>query len=103
ETLVLGLIAGVTIVLGLPIGRMRRPAPTLRIMLNSVAVGVLLFLVWDVLSAAWEPIDSALVDVHDGKGGLSRAIGYGALFAGGLAVGLLALVAWERYLGRRVA
>jgi ZIP family zinc transporter len=103
ETLLLGLIAGVTIVLGMPIGRMRRPAPTLRIMLNSVAVGVLLFLVWDVLSAAWEPIDGVLGDVHDGKGGLSRAIGYGALFAGGLAVGLLALVAWERFLGRRVA
>jgi ZIP family zinc transporter len=101
ETLLLGLIAGVTIVLGMPIGRMRRPAPTLRIMLNSVAVGVLLFLVWDVLSAAWEPIDGALGDVHDGKGGLSRAIGYGALFAGGLAVGLLSLLYYEQWMARR--
>jgi ZIP family zinc transporter len=101
QTLVLGLIAGVTIVLGMPVGRMRRPAPTLRIVLNSVAVGVLLFLVWDVLSAAWEPIDAHLASVHDGKGGLAGAFGYGALFAGGLAVGLLALVGWERHLGRR--
>jgi ZIP family zinc transporter len=36
----------------------------LRAFLNAVAVGILLFLVWDVLSAAWEPIDRALGDVH---------------------------------------
>ena len=57
KTLLLGLIAGGTIVLGLPIGRLRRPALALRVWLNAVAVGILLFLVWDVLSAAWEPID----------------------------------------------
>jgi zinc transporter, ZIP family len=102
HTLVLGFIAGVTIVLGMPVGRMRRPAPTLRIMLNSVAVGVLIFLVWDVLSAAWDPIDEALTRHHEGHGGLGSAFGYGALFFTGLAVGLLALVAWEKYLGRRV-
>jgi ZIP family zinc transporter len=60
KTLVLGFIAGATILLGLPIGRLKRPAPALRMMLNAVAVGILLFLVWDVLSAAWEPIDAAL-------------------------------------------
>jgi ZIP family zinc transporter len=102
QTLVLGLIAGVTIVLGMPIGRMRRPAPTLRITLNSVAVGVLVFLVWDVLSAAWEPIDEGLTRHHEGDGGLGSAFGYGALFVAGLAAGLLGLVAWEHYLGRRL-
>jgi zinc transporter, ZIP family len=101
QTLVLGLIAGVTILLGMPVGRLRSPAPRLRIILNSVAVGVLIFLVWDVLSAAWEPIDAALGRVHDGHGGLGSAFGYGALFVAGLSVGLLSLVAWERYLGRR--
>ena len=50
ETLLLGFIAGATIVFGLPVGRMRRPAPTMRAMLNALAIGVLLFLVWDVLS-----------------------------------------------------
>ena len=34
-TLLLGLIAGGTILLGLPIGRIRRPAPTLRALLNA--------------------------------------------------------------------
>jgi ZIP family zinc transporter len=106
RTLLLGLIAGVTIVLGLPLGRLRRPMPSLKLFLNAVAVGILLFLVWDVLSAAWDPIDSALGAVHEHSGGLGPVFGYGALFAGGLAVGLLGLVAYERYLaglaGRRI-
>jgi zinc transporter, ZIP family len=102
-TLVLGLVAGATILLGLPIGRLRRPAPALRAVLNAVAVGVLLFLVWDVLSAAWEPIDAAVGQMHDGDGGLASALGYGALFIGGLAVGLLSLVAYEGWMKRAAA
>ena len=100
KTLLLGLIAGATIVLGLPVGRMRRPAPSLRVWLNAVAVGILLFLVWDVLSAAWEPIDAALADVHEGKGGLGSAVGYGLLATAGLSVGLLGLVGYERWMAR---
>jgi ZIP family zinc transporter len=103
KTLLLGFIAGATIVLGMPIGRIRRPMPSLRLFLNATAVGVLLFLVWDVLSAAWEPIDSALAASHEHTGGLAPAFGYGALFAGGLAVGLLSLVAYERYMSRLAA
>lgn len=100
NTLVLGFIAGGTIVLGLPIGRVRRPAPALRALLNATAVGVLLFLVWDVLSHAWEPIDAALGKVHDSSGGVGSALGYGALFVSGLSVGLLSLVGYERWIGR---
>ncbi len=99
-TLLLGLIAGSTILIGLPIGRLRSLSPQLRQLLNAIAVGVLLFLLWDILAAAWEPIDSALTAIHDGTGGLGPVFGYGALFAGGLAVGLLSLVAYESYLHR---
>lgn len=102
-TLILGLIAGVTIVIGLPVGRMRRPAPGLRVFLNATAVGVLMFLFWDVLAAAWEPIDTALGAVHDGDGTLAPVFGYGSLFAGGLSVGLLALVGYDRYMARAAA
>jgi zinc transporter, ZIP family len=100
RTLLLGLIAGGTIVLGMPVGRMRRPAPGLRAMLNAIAVGVLLFLIWDVLSAAWEPIDGALASNHEGNGGLGTALGYGLLFVTGLSLGLLGLVAYEGWLTR---
>ena len=101
STMVLGFIAGVTILLGLPIGRLRKPAPALSALLNATAIGVLLFLFWDVLSAAWSPIDEALTSAHDGKGGLGLAVGYGSLFAVGLAVGLLALVRYESWMARQ--
>jgi ZIP family zinc transporter len=96
RTLILGFVAGVTIILGLPIGRMHRLSQGVRLVLNAVAAGVLLFLVWDVLSAAWEPIDSRLGAVHDHHGGIGPVLGYGLLFAAGLSVGLLALVWYER-------
>lgn len=95
-TLLLGLIAGGAIVIGLPVGRLRQPAPGLRIILSSSAVGVLLFLFWDVMSAAWEPIDTALTRIHEGDGGGSSLLGYSILFAGGLSLGLLGLVAFDR-------
>jgi ZIP family zinc transporter len=101
-TLLLGLIAGGTIVIGLPVGRLRRPAPRLRALLNAMAVGILLFLVWDVLSNAWQPVDSALGSVHAGHGGVGSAIGYGLLFATGLSVGLLSLMAYETWMAGKL-
>jgi len=97
ETLLLGLIAGATILIGLPVGRMRRPAPNLRLVLNALAIGILLFLFWDVLTHGWEPIDQALA--ADGAGALV-ACGYGALFAAGLVVGFESLVAYEVWMNR---
>ncbi len=101
QTMLLGLIAGGTILLGLPIGRLRKPAPGMRVLLNALAIGVLLFLFWDVLSAAWEPIDADLSALHEGGGGFGGVAGYGLLFAGGLAAGLLGLVAYEGWMRRR--
>lgn len=100
RTLLLGLIAGSTILLGLPLGRLPKPAPTLRLLLNATAVGVLVFLLWDVLSAAWEPVDAALAATHGGAHRLGDAWGYGGLMLGGVAVGLLGLVWYERWMTR---
>jgi ZIP family zinc transporter len=102
QTLLLGFIAGVTILFGLPMGRWATPAPSLRVMLNGAAVGVLVFLVWDVLSAAWQPIDEALAAIRGGEDGLASALGYGALFTAGLTVGLVSLVWYERWMSARV-
>ncbi len=101
-TVLLGLVAGGTILIGLPVGRLRNPAPAVRLLLNAIAVGVLLFLTWDVLSAAWSPIEQALVSAHDGTGGLAGVLGYGGLFAGGLTAGLLALIGYEHWIARRM-
>jgi ZIP family zinc transporter len=100
QTLLLGAIAGGTILLGMPLGRMERPAPNLRLALNGTAIGILLFLLWDVFSGAWGPIDEALVAYHAGSGGLGPVFGYGSLFAGGTTLGLMGLVYYERFLGR---
>ena len=98
-TLALGAVAGGTIVLGLPVGRLKAPAEAARVLLCAGAVGVLLFLVWDVLSAAWEPIEAELTD---GARGGSLA-GLSALFVLGISTGLLSVVAYERFLSRRRA
>jgi zinc transporter, ZIP family len=100
RTLALGLIAGVTILIGMPVGRASRLSATVKLFLNALAIGVLLFLVWDVLSGAWEPLDAALSAQHEGTGGMGPVLGYGALFAAGLTVGLMGLVAYDRYLAR---
>jgi ZIP family zinc transporter len=92
----LGAIAGFTIYLGLPIGRLRSPLPRLRAMLNAVAAGILIFLLWDVLAHAWEPIDGALAEHHYGP-----AAGNGVVLALGLGAGLLGLVYFDRWVGRR--
>ncbi len=55
QILALGAIAGLTIFIGLPIGRMHGLDARLKCFLSSTATGILLFLLWDVLSGAVEP------------------------------------------------
>ena len=103
RTLLLGGIAGMTILLGLPLGRLQRISVGWRQFLNALAIGVLIFLVWDVLSHAYGPIDQALTNFHDHKAGIEPVLGYGALFFAGIGVGLVGLVYYERFLGRQTA
>jgi zinc transporter, ZIP family len=98
QTLLLGFIAGATILVGLPLGRVRAPRPGARQFLNALAIGILLFLVWDVLVHAYGPLDTALGRLHDGTAGIGPVAGYAALFFLGLFAGLLSLVYYERWL-----
>ena len=52
HVLILGAIAGGTIFLGLPIGRMQNLGGQARAGLSALATGILIFLLWDVLSGA---------------------------------------------------
>ncbi|MEN2740833.1 ZIP family metal transporter [Microbacterium sp. X-17] len=83
----LGAVAGLTIFLGLPLGRLRAETPRLRTGLNALAIGILLFLLWDVLSKAWEPVDQAL-----SAGDLGASLGQGLLLAITFGLGLVGLV-----------
>ena len=98
HTFVLGFVAGVTILLGLPLGRLGNVSAALRQFLNAFAVGILAFLLWDVLAHAWEPIDASLADLHEHQGAVVTVLGYGVLFFGGLGIGLMSLVYYERWL-----
>jgi ZIP family zinc transporter len=100
--LLLGAIAGLTIFIGLPLGRVRNPAPGLRAMLNAVAIGILIFLLWDVLSHAVEPVEGALVAASvDHTGSWGRFAGLASTFVVCLGAGLLSLVYYDRWNGRR--
>ena len=90
----MGAIAGSTIFLGLPIGRLRNPLPRLKAALNGVAIGVLVFLVWDILTHAWEPVDAALAGAD-----WSTAARDGAVLAVGLVVGMAGLVYFDKAMG----
>jgi zinc transporter, ZIP family len=101
QTLLLGFIAGVTILIGLPLGRVRSVKPGTRQFLNALAIGILIFLLWDVLVHAFEPVDIALGKLHDGSGGVGTVAGYATLFFLGITVGLGSLVLYEGWLGSR--
>ena len=93
QTLILGAIAGATIFLGLPMGRVHAPAARLRAALTAFATGILIFLLWDVLSHGVGPVELAVEEHHWG-----RLAEIGPLLAGGLVVGLMALVYYDRWM-----
>jgi len=100
EVVGLGAIAGFTIYLGLPMARMRRRVSGLRAFMNAFAIGVLVFLLWDVLAGAFDPVEHALTKAHEGHGSWLRFGWLGATFAGCFAIGLLALVYYDRWMAR---
>jgi ZIP family zinc transporter len=94
DTIVLGAIAGFTIFLGLPVARLKNPRPALQAFLNAVATGILVFLLWDILSKAKEPISAAMDAAREGA---SSDLGLLlTLFVIGFGVGLIGLVYVDR-------
>jgi zinc transporter, ZIP family len=85
QVALLGAIAGFTIFLGLPLGRLNASLPRTKTSLNAVAIGILVFLLWDVLSHGWQPIDEALSHHEVGEAllnGLVLAVTFGAALLG---------------------
>ncbi len=102
----LGIIAGVTIFIGLPVGRLTGAGASLRAFLSAIAVGILLFLflfLFWVVSAAVESIEGALLGAVSGTGSWSDFALLAATGALGLAASLLGLVAYKRWLAMRGA
>ncbi|MHB8643275.1 MAG: ZIP family metal transporter [Gaiellaceae bacterium] len=96
HTLLLGAIAGCTIFIGLPIARMRNVSPSIRSLLAATATGILTFLLWDVLTHAVDPVETALKAGRDG-----RFLWLAALLTAGFGVGLLSLVYYDGWMKAR--
>src|SRR5712691_4168772 len=94
----LGAIAGATIFISLPVGRVRGVSRAVQGMLNAVATGVLIFLLWDILSHAATPVETAMEATHRGDGSFLALV---LIFAAGIGIGLLGLVYFNaRLFGR---
>ena len=97
--MLLGAIAGFTIFLGLPIAALQNLSPRKKGFLNAFAIGILVFLIIDVFSHAWESTEEAANDAIVGKSSLSNAIVSLLAMFGGLGIGLLGLTWYEsRYM-----
>jgi zinc transporter, ZIP family len=94
DTVLLGAIAGFTIYLGLPIARLKNPHPAWKAFANATATGILIFLLWDILSKVHEPISTAMDVAKTGAPG--DFVSLLALFVGGFGVGLIGLVYVDR-------
>ncbi len=99
STVILGAFAGLTVFLGLPIARLNNLSRRLQAFLTALANGILIFLLWDILSKAAEPITGA-IDVAK-KGDASQFLILLVLFVAGIGVGLLGLVYFDRVVIRR--
>jgi len=103
QILVLGAIAGLTIFIGLPAGRLRRLSSGASTLLSAVATGILLFLLWDVLSHGIGPVEAALkAAAVDHTGSWARFALLAVIFAVCFLIGLMSLVYFDRLIaGRR--
>lgn len=98
ETALLGALAGFTIFLGLPVGRLQSLSPRTRVALAMFSVGVLVFLLVDVLAHGFEIAEEAVVAFKDGDGSFLHAAWLTLLLVGGFGLGSAGLGITERRL-----
>ena len=96
----LGLLAGGTIFLGLPVARLRAVSAKTKGFLNAMSTGILIFLLVEITGHLLEDIEELIENALEHGTSLGEAYRFGGLFALGFSLGLLGLVYFERrYLG----
>ena len=96
QVVMLGAIAGFTIFLGLPVAGVKNLSSNKKGLLNALALGILVFLIIDVFSHAWESAEEAAKEATTGSGSISEAILSLVAMFGGVAIGLVGLVLYEK-------
>ncbi len=99
--ILLGAFAGLTIYLGLPVARVKNISPTLKMFLSMLATGVLIFLLYDVLQQASEPIGEAIDMLRTHHSGAGVLFGDVFLLVLGLVIGLIGLVYFNKHIVSR--
>ena len=92
QTVLLAALRGVTVFLGLPVGRLRNLSTRAQAILTAAAGGIILFLLWDILSQAVDPVEAALEAARSGQGPTADFITNAAALAFSLVVGLMSVV-----------
>jgi zinc transporter, ZIP family len=101
ETILLGALAGFTIYLSLPFGRLELLSQRARVGLAMFSVGVLAFLFVDVFEHAFEIVEEAVEGFKEGERSFADAAGLALLLAGGFAAGTAGLAVVERWMRPR--
>ncbi len=101
ETVALGAIAGFTIFLGLPLGRLKRIDDRLRVGLAMFSVGILAFIFMDVTRHGEEILETALTQFKDHTSSSGHVLGLFALSALGFTIGTAGISVIERWLRSR--
>jgi ZIP family zinc transporter len=96
ETALLGALAGFTIYIGLPVGRLHKLDTRARVALAMFSVGILVFLLVDVLSHGFQIAEGAVSAYKDGDGSLLHAVWLTLLLLAGFGLGSAGLGIAER-------
>ena len=98
ETALLGALAGFTIFIGLPVGRLDRLSTRARVGLAMFSVGVLVFLLVDVLSHGFAISEEAVNAFKAGDASFGHAAALSLMLVGGFTLGCAGLGILERRL-----
>src|ERR1700751_4618819 len=100
ETVLLGAIAGFTIYLGLPVGRIGRVDERLRVALPMFSVGILAFIFVGVTNHGQEIVAAALGRFQHHRTSLPHVLGLLAILALGFTAGTAGIATLQRSLRR---
>src|SRR4051794_38759465 len=96
ETVLLGALAGFTIYLGLPFGRLQLISARARVALAMFSVGVLAFLFAEILVHGVEIVEKAVDGLGEGERSFGEAAGLAFLLGAGFAAGSAGLALVEQ-------